>query len=257
MLVLCGLVGVLVLGPVAYGDTIPAPPGGEDGFPPLSVFFGEGVGPPDHVNPPGLEKLAETHFRFGGTWTPPHGRWSVAYEIDVDPDPFVFAKFDITNNDQVNAQDFNFSVVLPITEATIWGTITGGSFSAALLDQTGNGAEVSSVSGSDPPPMYMATIDGSDFMPLLIAPQSFTVPAFGTQTFGPENFGDPIPNYSSSTNAISTIGIETNVRLSPGDFVSLVATFVVVPRPEPEPATMGLLAVGALTVLLKRRRRRA
>jgi len=256
VLILCGLAAVLVLGPVAHADNMP--PGNPGDFPPLSLFFGDpdrpGQGPPDHVNAPGLEKIEENIFRFGGDWAPAHGRWAVAYEIDADPDPFLDAQFDIVNNDPV-ARDFVLNVVLPISAPTQWGTLSGGSFSGVLRDRNGDGAVLESIPGE---PMYMAKTDGADFQALMLPPQSFTA-AGPYQTFvtDTEHFGVPIPTDSRPTNVLTEIEIEVMVRLSAYDRATLYATFVVEPRPEPEPATMGLLAIGACTVLLKRRRRRA
>jgi len=255
VLILCSLAAVFVLGPVAYANNIP--PGDGDEFPPLSLFFGDpdrpGQGPPDHVSPPGLEKLSETHFRFGGEWAPPHGRWLVSYEIDADPDPFLDAQFEIINNDPV-ARDFVLTLVLPIATPTQWGTLSGGSFSGVLRDRNGDGAVLESIPGE---PMYMAKMDGADFQPLMEAPQSFTASGpYQTFVTATEHFGVPIPTDSRPTNVTSTIEIETMVRLSAYDRATLYATFVVEPRPEPEPATMGLLAIGACTLLFKRRRRR-
>ena len=209
-----------------------------------------GQGPPDFVQPPGLT-VAANKFKYEGRHTPAHGKWSIEWVIEADPDPFLNATFTVTNL-LPTAQDFTLSNALPISPAVVGGSLTGGSFSGTLLDAGGGGATLESVSGGSPPPMYMAIIDGTDYQALASAPQTFTAEALGTTGFGPFTFGSPIPS-QLGPDVLSDIEIETNVRLSGNDVAVLVATFVV--EPVPEPATLAFLSVGAAAVLAVRRRR--
>jgi len=247
--VILGL-GCLVLATL-FGATAPAgagiilPPG-------LTIAFNDHAGgPPDFINPPGLE-IAQNRFRYTGSHTPEHGRWSIEWEIEADPDPFLKATFTITNN-LPSAQDFTLSSDMPISLAITVGSLTGGSFSGALLD-TGGGATLESLSGGSPPPMYMAIIDGTDYQALATAPQTFTADPYETNSFDPFTFGAPIPS-QAGPNVLSDIEIELNVRLSGGDEAALVATFVV--EPVPEPATLTFLGAGVVTLFAIRRRRAA
>jgi len=240
-----GAVALAVLGATAPAGAAIMPPG-------LTIGIDDhGQGPPDFVNPPGLT-IAENKFKYEGSHTPEHGRWSLEWLIEADPDPFLKATFTITNN-LPSAQDFTLSSDMPISPAITVGSLTGGSFSGTLLDAGGGGATLESLSGGSPPPMYMAIIDGADYQALATAPQTFTAEAYGTTGFGPFTFGAPIPS-QSGPNVLTDIAIETNVRLSGGDEATLVATFVV--EPVPEPATLAFLGVGAAAVLAVRRRRR-
>jgi hypothetical protein len=242
--------GCIVLGTL-FGATAPA---GAGVIPPgLAIAIdNHGQGPPDFVNPPGLQVVANL-FRYEGSHTPAHGRWSIEWLIEADPDPFLNATFTITNL-LPTAQDFAVSSTLPISPAIEVGSLTGGSFSGTLLDMGGGGATLESLLGGSPPPMYMAVIDGGDYQALATAPQTFTTIPYGTAGFGPFDFGTPIPS-QLGPDVLSDIEVDLNVRLSGDDVAVLVATFVV--EPVPEPATLAFLGAGAMALLAVRRRRAA
>jgi len=184
----------------------------------------------------------------GGTT---HGPISVEWDIEADPDPFLFATFTITNDLPIE-KEVTLSAILPISPALTGGTLTGGSFSGTLLDSGGGGAELNKFSGGSPPPMYMAIIDGTDFYPMDITALPITTIPSGTTGFGPEEFGTPIPSYSGP-DVLTSIAIETNVRISGYDTAILVATFVV--EPVPEPSSIALLLMACVGLLIYRRRR--
>lgn len=237
--------GVLVCGSQAGASIIPP-----EAYPPLGIWINDhGQGPPDFVDPPGL-LIAEEKFMYRGSHAPEHGRWQVAWEIEADADPFLHATFTVTNL-LPTAQDFTFNTVLAISPAITVGTLSGGSFSGTLLDTSGDGATLTSISGGSPPPMYMSRIDGADWQGLASG-QTFTTIPYGTTGFGPFQFGTPIPSLVGP-NALTSIEIQSDVRLSGNDVAVLVATFVV--EPLPEPATLALLGIGSLTLVAIRRRR--
>jgi len=247
--VILGL-GCVVLATL-FGASSPA---GADIIPPdVTICIDDhGQGPPDFVNPPGLV-IAENKFKYEGSHTPGHGRWSLEWEIEADPDPFLHATFTITNL-LPSAQDYTLNTTLPITDPITVGSLTGGSFSGTLMDAGGGGATLEPTSGGSPPPMYMAIIDSIDYQALPPVPQTFTADPYGTTGFGPFQFGTPIPS-QAGPNVLTDIAIDANVRLSGNDVAVLVATFVV--EPVPEPATLAFLGVGTVATLAVRRRRRA
>jgi hypothetical protein len=210
--------------------------------------------------PPGIFNNEHRKFRYDNTGNPhiirtgTEDNWSIEWVIDADPDPFLHVSFTITNLSAVTA-DFSMASSLPITPPILGASLTGGSVSLTLIDSGGGTAELSNASTGEP--IYMSLLDGVDFVSLMDTPQSFTAIEWGTTAGGPESFGTPIPSLLGPAVA-STIGIELNASLTPGDTAVIVATFVVVQDPTiPEPCTMALLAIGGTTMLMRRKRRRA
>lgn len=237
---------------VSNAERIPGGPPAT--LPDLEIFIdlpGQGHGPPAHVSPFGLT-IAEGKFRYQGNCT--HGPIFVEYDIEVDPDPFLYATFTIVNNLPIE-KEVTLSATLPIDPPIVGvGTWTGGSFSGTLIDSGGqSGAELNKFSGGSPPPMYMATIDGVDFYPLDITPLPITAIEYGTTGFGPVEFGTPIPSHPGPASVLTSIGIETNVRISGYDTAVLTATFVVNPVPEPSSIALLLMASVGLLIYIRRR----
>jgi hypothetical protein len=244
-IVLCGVAGAIFF----FAAGASASPMGPEDFPGLALRINDhGEGPPEEINPRGIP-IAEDRWEYRGSHQPPHGRWLIEWEIDADPDPFLNAVFTL-HNLLPTAQNFTLDANLSISPPIIGGSLTGGSFSGTLVDAGGGGAEVRTFLGASAPPMYISRIDGADWQPLMIAPQSFTAAPYGTTGFGPDEFGVPIPSLAGP-DVYSTIEIETNARVSGNDVAVFVATFVVVP----EPASAGLLVLGAAALLLRRKRR--
>jgi hypothetical protein len=54
--------------------------------------------------------------------------------------------------------------------------------------------------------------------------------------------------------ALTSIGIEHQFSLTPGDRATFTSFFVVQPAPVPEPTSYSLLAIGGLMLLWRRRR---
>ncbi len=204
-------------------------------------------GPPDWGDPPGLH-VAEDVWAFSGAIEGPGGKWTVQYDIEVDPDPYISAFFTIDNSGSNTAQDFTLSAVLPIAPSINVASLTGGSLSGSVIDFDGvGGASLDAIPGED---IYMAMIDGVDYQGLNPSPLPIVAGVGQTAPLGEVSFGTPIPSQPGPP-VLNTIGIETNVRLSPNDVAQLVVSFTVTP----EPATLSLLLLGGSAVVLRRRQR--
>lgn len=236
---------ILVTAPiVAQADPIDPPPGV---FPGLALKINEhGQGPPEWVNPPG-QQIAQNRWNYKGTHTKP-GRYTIEFDIDADPDPFLHATLTLVRH-QPGPQSFTISIILPDVTPIPGNTLTGGSVSGSLMDSGGGGAELSLIPAGDP--LYMSKIDDNDHVALMVNLQTVIVPAFQTAVLGPESFGTPIPSLLGPP-VNSTIEIVINTRVSGLDTATIQASFVVI---VPEPATMVMLSIGAVGMLLRRRRR--
>ena len=179
-----------------------------------------------------------------------HNRFSIEWVVSADPDPFLHVVYTITN-DSPDTKDFTLKTTLPISPAITGQSLTGGSVSLTVIDSGGGTAELSSITGV---PIYMSLLDNVPHQSLLDPSQSFVTGNYGTTASGivPEEFGTPIPSLIGPP-VLSSIGIELNARLTSGDTATIVATLVVTP----EPGTVTLLAIGGVTMLLRRRRRHA
>jgi len=222
-----------------------------DDIDPADLFFlkiGEhGQGPQNVAHNKGLQR-AGSRFRYGYHHQSAH--FDIDIDVDVDPDPFITAVLHITNTTGAT-KEFSVNPSILIAPQILGGSLTSGSVSLTLIDLNQNGATLSSNGGGDP--IYMSQIDGNPFKSLMDAPINYTIPG-GTLGFGPEDFGTPGASPSHpGPEVLTRIGIELKATLSPGDMATIVATFEVTP----EPGTVALLAFGGLTMLLRRKRRRA
>jgi len=254
----CMIIGAILVVGLLFGATVadagfiqPEDPGGGPPaeFPGLALKMNShGHGPPDHVNPPGL-KNAAGNYEYKGKGK--QGAFDVDWTIEVDPDPFINIWVELENT-EATTKDFTFITTLDIAPQLTGGIVTGGSLSGTLIDMTGDGAELSKISGV---PMYMSRIDGSDYYPMDLPSVPVVAAAHGTAGVGPVDFGAPIPSIEEPTmDVLDTIEIEINASVSGYDRAFIVATFVV--EPIPEPSTLALLSMGVFGLLLHARRRR-
>jgi hypothetical protein len=99
--------------------------------------------------------------------------------------------------------------------------------------------------------MYNGQIDGVNVFPLLPNPTALNVPFAGGSASITANLGLPGPTVPGP-NALTSIGIEQQFSLTPGDPATFTSFFVV--QAVPEPGSLGLLAMGGLILLWRRRR---
>lgn len=192
--------------------------------------------------------ISQDVYQAVGSWTHPAGAWTIDYEFEFDPDPWVQANYTITNN-SANPIAYVFTVNLPVAPSLSPPNLMGGSVSGSLTDNNGNGATLTS---NAPSAVYTALINGSPVATLLNDPFSISAGSFLSTTIGPQQFGTPIPGDPAPNVSVNDIGIELRFTLSPGD--SAAFTSVLVVEPVPEPATAGLLGLGGLAFFRRRRR---
>jgi len=179
--------------------------------------------------------------------------WAVDWDVEIDIDPFVSGAFGVTNTGAV-PQNFTLMAslpILPVTPSSLVGGSTGGSVTDGNFDGMGG------VSTQPGLPLYRALLDGVQFTPMDIYSDPTTFPAAATYAFPGEtrvipavNLGLPGPTIPGPA-VNSTIAIEHNFVLAPGDSVAFTSFLLVVP----EPASM-LFLLGGLPLLLRRRRSR-
>ena len=218
----------------------------------LTIDDHSGHGPVE-LKPKGNFDNVHRKFQFQNTGKAHKvpGRFSIEWVVNADPDPFLHQVFTFTNN-YSTTKNFTLTATLePISPAITGQSLTGGSVSLTVIDSGGGTAELSSITGV---PIYMSLLDNVPHQSLLDPSQSFVTGNYGTTASGivPEEFGTPIPSLIGPP-VLSSIGIELNARLTSGDTATIVATLVVTP----EPGTVTLLAIGGVTMLLRRRRRHA
>jgi hypothetical protein len=180
-------------------------------------------------------------YKLKGGFSQTVGDFTVTIEeLEFDPDPVIVVSWIATNNSG-STQTLNMSFSLP---AGLTGpTLMAGSVTTQVIDASspGNGGTAAA------PPLgsiYSALIDGVVVHTLQDDPFSIVALAGQTNQAGAA-FGPTVgPAVTSS------IGIDFSVNVSPDDIASMLGRFEVVP----EPATLSLLAVGGLTLLIRKKR---
>ena len=165
--------------------------------------------------------------------------WTCDWSFFLDPDPVVNGNFTVLNSTGLT-QTYTLTVTLPV--APIAGaSVMGGSTVQQVTDNNGNGATMGTLAGSA---FYRGMVD-SGFVgapaDLFVHNSSFSAGSFLSASNGGASFGTPIPSAPGPAVATS-IGIQFQFTLTPGDAASTQGVFVV--QPIPEPASMLLLGMG-------------
>jgi len=170
------------------------------------------------------------------------------HNITVNYDPFISASVDVVNNTGLT-QIYTFIVTSPGVLSIPGGSRMGGSVQGGITDANFNG--VGGVSTVGPgSALYFGRIDGANVLSLL--PDLTTIPVRFAGDSNSTNTSAGLPGPTIPGPSVSSsIGIEHQFSLSAGDRATFTSFFVV--EPVPEPASLSLLAVGALLMLRRRR----
>lgn len=170
-----------------------------------------------------------------------------SWSVFVDSDPVISGIVAVTNTSAVT-QQYTLTFTLPIAPAIPGSSLIGGSIQGGVTDGNGDGATLSTPTGSA---FYTARIDGADVQSLYLDPQSFFAGGFLSTNVPGLAFGTPIPSQLGPA-ALSTIGIRLDFLLTAGDSASFTSNFVVTPVPVPAAAWLFGGALGALGWLRRR-----
>lgn len=175
--------------------------------------------------------------------------WSLSWDIEADPDPFIIANTAITNTTTVT-QSFQLMLTLPIFPQITPSSLIGGSVQGGITAD-GDGGTLSSLAGT---PIYQAMIDGAIIggsAALLNDPSSVTAGAFLSNSFAPEAFGDvPMIPSASGPAVLNSIGILLSFSLTAGDQATFSSVFV---AEIPSPAPLAVFGVAGLVAARRRR----
>jgi hypothetical protein len=172
------------------------------------------------------------------------------YNMSVGFDPFISASVDIINN-TASIQNYTLIFTLPFSPAITSGSHIGGSTQGGVTDANFDGIGTLSTVGPGTD-LYNGQIDGVNVLPLFANPTTINAPFAGGSASSSASAGLPGPTIPGP-NALTSIGIEHQFSLTPGDRATFTSFFVVAAN-IPEPASLSLLAMGGLMLLCRRRR---
>jgi len=170
------------------------------------------------------------------------------YNTTLNFDPFMSASVSVSNGTPFT-QTYTLIFTLPISPAITSGSVMGGSVQGGLTDANFDGIGTLSTVGPGTA-LYYGLIDGNPELPLFPDLKTINVLFAGGSASDTTSAGLPGPTIPG-LNAFTSIGIKHQFSLTSGDLATFTSSFIV--QPVPEPASLSLLAVGALLVLRRRR----
>jgi hypothetical protein len=171
------------------------------------------------------------------------------HDMSLELDPSISASVDVVNT-TTSLQNYTLTFMLPVS-AIPGSTRMAGSTQGGVTDTGGDGATLSTVGAGSA--LYFGQIDGVNVPASALFPNltSITAGSF-LSTSQSANFG--LPGVTTPGPAVgSSIGIEHQFSLTPGDRATFTSVFVV--NPVPEPGSLSLLALGGLALFYRHRRR--
>jgi hypothetical protein len=188
--------------------------------------------------------INNTSYTVGGV-----GGTSLTFSnVVLDYDPSISATVNVVNN-TTNVQTYTLFFSLPVSPIA-GGVLMAGSTQGGTTDNNGDGSILSTVGPGSA--LYFGRIDGVNVLPLFSNLKTITAGSYlsasDTTSAGLPGVTIPYPGGVSSS-----IGIEHEFSLTPGDAATFSSVFVV---QVPEPGSLSLLAIGGLMLLCRRQRRR-
>lgn len=166
-----------------------------------------------------VQRNEDDIIRITGSWTT--SDWACEWDLELDPDPFIFNDFSIRNLTG-NTQDFTIEVFLGATPVAAPSDISG-SISGSIADFTGDGVELRDFNGAA---LYEALVDGVSARTLYSGAQAFDAGAGLTANIPTASYADEI-----GPAVIDSIGLRNSFTLSAGDNAQMTSTFLIVPTP--------------------------
>jgi hypothetical protein len=169
-----------------------------------------------------------------------NGVFDASWNLTFESDPYVISWVSIKNTTGVS-QTYTVTFTEPVTPAIGPSSIYGGSVSGSLTTDP-QGGYVSTVASE---PLYLGTIDDVNTLSFYPHPSSWSKAGSGTTVINLQEMWGLVDGAADSS-----ISIRHTFELGAHDAVALTGYFQV---EVPEPATIGLLGLGGLVLLKKRR----
>jgi hypothetical protein len=167
------------------------------------------------------------------------------HDVSLDLDPSISASVDVVNT-TASVQTYTLIYTLPVSPIP-GSSLMAGSTQGGVTDTGGDGATLSTAGPGTA--LYYGRIDNVNVLPLW--PNLKTITAGGFLS-GSDNTSAGLPGVTiPGPGVVSSIGIQHQFTLTPGDRATFTSVFVVVP----EPGALSLLAIGGLALLYRRRNR--
>ena len=206
------------------------------------------VGANNYEWTPAILAVGDGTYKVNDVGYNPPGSSLLCYNMTLDYDPFISASVDVVNN-TLAVQNYTLTFTLPIL-AIPGSSFIGGSTQGGLTDANFDSVGTLSTVGASA--LYYGQIDGVNVLPLFAAPRSMVVPFQGGSTNASASAGLPGPTIPGPA-VLTSIGIQHQFSLTPGDRATFTSFFVVV-NAVPEPGSLSLLAIGGLMLVYRRRR---